>query len=168
MDNVQYWAIATTGERLGPMTLEQLVSLRPRPETPRWRQGLADWTAAGEVEELRGFFAPPAPLCPAPPAAASSYTAPAPQRMPYNYQSADNQQPPMPPTYLAWSIVAMLVCCVVTGIVALIYSTKVSSRYYAGDYEGARKASENTAIWLAVTIVCGLIAIPFQVVLSML
>lgn len=88
--------------------------------------------------------------------------------MPYNYQSADNQQPPMPPTYLAWSIVAMLVCCVVTGIVALIYSTKVSSRYYAGDYEGARKASENTAIWLAVTIVCGLIAIPFQVVLSML
>ncbi|PWA99956.1 CD225/dispanin family protein, partial [Paramuribaculum intestinale] len=75
---------------------------------------------------------------------------------------------PMPPTYLAWSIVAMLVCCVVTGIVALIYSTKVSSRYYAGDYEGARKASENTAIWLAVTIVCGLIAIPFQVVLSML
>lgn len=168
MDNNQYWAIATTGERLGPMTLEQLTALRPRPETPIWRQGLPDWTAAGDVEELRGLFAPPAPVRPAPPVAAMPYAQPAPRQMPYNYQSADNQQPPMPPTYLAWSIVAMLLCCVVTGIVALIYSTKVSSRYYAGDYEGARKASETTAIWLAVTVVCGLIAIPFQVVLSLL
>ena len=30
MDTQNYWAISTTGERLGPMTLEQLVSLHPQ------------------------------------------------------------------------------------------------------------------------------------------
>lgn len=165
MDTQNYWAISTTGERLGPMTLEQLVSLHPQPDTPVWRQGLSDWTAACKVEELRPLFVAAAP--PVPPASAS-YQAPASRTMPYNYQSAANPQQTMPPTYLAWSIVAMLLCCIVTGVVALVYSTKVSSRYYAGDYEGARKASETTAIWLAVTVVCGLIALPFQIVLSIL
>lgn len=165
MDTQNYWAISTTGERLGPMTLEQLVSLHPQPDTPVWRQGLSDWTAACQVEELRPLFVAAAP--PVPPVSAPCQ-APAPRPMPYNYQSAANPQQAMPPTYLAWCIVAMLLCCIVTGVVALVYSTKVSGRYYAGDYEGARKASETTAIWLAVTVVCGLIALPFQIVLSLL
>ena len=110
MDNVQYWAIATTGERLGPMTLSNSWCRSVR--VPKLRYGVRDLPTGRQPAKWRAagiFRFPPAPLCPAPPAAASSYTAPAPQRMPYNYQSADNQQPPIPPTYLAWSIVAMLV-----------------------------------------------------------
>ena len=72
----------------------------------------------------------------------------------------------MPPTYLAWSIVAMLLCCLVPGIVALIYSTKVSSRFSMGDYAGAKAASENAAMWIIVTVVCGIIAVPFQILLA--
>ena len=84
-----------------------------------------------------------------------------------NYQRpyVTNEKQPMPPTYLAWSIVVMLLCCLIPGIVALIYSTKVSSAFSSGDYEGARSASNTAAMWVIISVVCGLVWIPFQFVL---
>ena len=66
-------------------------------------------------------------------------------------------QEPMPPTYLAWAVVTMVLCCFIPGIVAVVNSSKVSSRYYAGDYEGARRASRNAEIWIIITFVLGVI-----------
>lgn len=64
---------------------------------------------------------------------------------------------PMPPTYLVWAVVTMVLCCFIPGIVAVVNSSKVSSRYYAGDYEGARRASRNAEIWIIITFVIGVI-----------
>lgn len=62
----------------------------------------------------------------------------------------------------------MICCCIPTGLVGLIYSTMVQPRYMRGDYDGARKASQNAEIWLIVTIVAGLIALPFQIIFTLL
>jgi len=35
-----------------------------------------------------------------------------------------------------------------------------------GDYAGAKAASENAAMWIIVTVVCGIIAVPFQILLA--
>lgn len=68
------------------------------------------------------------------------------------------QQEPMPPSYLIWSVLATVFCCLVPGIVAIIFSSQVSSKYFAGDMEGARKASRNAEIWIIVSFVLGVLS----------
>ena len=137
--------------------------------TPVWRDGLADWLPAGALPELEGWLATPPPPVPVQPAQPQwrSYSAPqTPNYAPGGPAPAPEE--PMPPTHLAWAIVTTLLCCIPLGIVAVFYSGKVSSRYYAGDYEGARRASNTAAIWVMVTVVVGLIWAPFQLVLALL
>ncbi|MDE5871420.1 MAG: phosphoribosylglycinamide formyltransferase [Muribaculaceae bacterium] len=64
---------------------------------------------------------------------------------------------PMPPTYLVWSVVMTILCCMIPGIVAIIYSAKVSSKYYQGDIEGARQASRQAEIWIIISFVLGVL-----------
>lgn len=64
---------------------------------------------------------------------------------------------PMPPTYLVWSVVMTILCCMIPGIVAIIYSAQVSSKFYQGDMEGARRASERAQIWIIVSFVLGVL-----------
>ncbi len=65
---------------------------------------------------------------------------------------------PMPPTYLIWSIVATLLCCFIPGIVAIVFSSMVTSRYLSGNIERARRASRMAEIWIIVSIVAGVIS----------
>lgn len=64
---------------------------------------------------------------------------------------------PMPQTYLVWSVICTILCCTIPGIVAIINSAKVSSRYYEGDMEGSRRASRNAEIWIIISFVLGVI-----------
>lgn len=64
---------------------------------------------------------------------------------------------PMPPTYLLWAILATICCCVPAGIVAIVFASQVSSKYFARDYEGARRASRKAEIWIIASIVAGVI-----------
>ncbi len=67
-------------------------------------------------------------------------------------------QEPMPPTYLIWSVLSTVFCCFIPGIVAIIFSSQVSSRYYAGDTEGAKRASDRAQIWIIVSFVLGILS----------
>lgn len=64
----------------------------------------------------------------------------------------------MPPTFLLWSILVMLLCCTPAGIVAVIYAASVSSKWYQGDHEGARKASRMAEIWILVSFCIGVLS----------
>lgn len=64
---------------------------------------------------------------------------------------------PMPDTYLIWAVLATVLCCMIPGIVAIVFSSSVSSRYYAGDIEGAKRASKRAQIWIIVSVVTGII-----------
>lgn len=70
----------------------------------------------------------------------------------------DRHIPAMPSTWLIWSVLVTVFCCFIPGIVAIIFSSQVSSRYYAGDYQGARRASRNAEIWIIVSFVLGVLA----------
>ncbi len=74
---------------------------------------------------------------------------------------------PMPPTYLVWSILCTLLCCFIPGIIAIFFSSKVSSRYYAGDMEGARKSSRRAEIWIIVSFVLGMLTNTLYIPLMM-
>lgn len=77
---------------------------------------------------------------------------------PYPLREPRTPERPMPSTWLIWSILVTVFCCFIPGIVAIIFSSQVSSRYYAGDYEGARRASRAAEIWIIVSFVLGVIA----------
>lgn len=64
----------------------------------------------------------------------------------------------MPQTYLVWSVVMTVLCCLPAGIAAIIFSSQVSSRYYAGDLDGAKRASERAQVWIIVSFVLGVLA----------
>lgn len=78
------------------------------------------------------------------------------------------EREPMPPTYLVWSVIITIVCCLIPGVVAIVYSANVSSKYYAGDIDGAKRASRRAQIWCIVSIVAGIIWATLYLPLSLL
>lgn len=55
-----------------------------------------------------------------------------------------------------WAILSTLFCCLPLGIVSIVFSTQVNSKWAMGDVAGARDASEKAkkfALWSALTSV---------------
>ncbi|MCH5318393.1 MAG: CD225/dispanin family protein [Paramuribaculum sp.] len=169
----KYWIIQD-GLRKGPFSYSELRSLAVDGTTPVWREGLANWIAIRDLDEFRDDYRPVIPPPPVPglnpPAREIRHFDEAPAFRQYDSapSSSGGDMPPMPRTYLVWNILALILCCLVTGIVGLVYSSKVSTRYASGDYQGAVKASETACLWLIISIVCGLVALPFQVIFAFL
>lgn len=155
---MKYWIIIN-GMQLGPMELSEVASTPGfGPDTPVWREGLPDWTTAAHLPETAALL----PQRPAP--------APAPA-VTYSYAPGGPSpvtDEPMPSTYLVWAILSTICCCIPTGIVALIYASKVSPLYSRGDYAGAKAASEKACWWVIISFVAGLIWAPFSVLWSLL
>lgn len=83
-------------------------------------------------------------------------------------QQQGPEQEPMPKTYLVWSVIITILCCLIPGIVAIVYSASVSSKYYAGNIEGAKKASRNAQIWCIISVVAGILWTTLYLPLSLL
>lgn len=160
MDENKYYAMFGS-ERRGPMSLEELRCSGITPSTPVWHPGMADWAEASALPELASFFA-------------AAKAAPAygqqPPYQPYNQQPPYHQpasnyggnqgygMPPCPNNYLVWSILVTILCCLVGGIVALVYSSKVQTLYQQGDYDGALRASNNAKNWCIGSAVVSVVA----------
>ena len=63
---------------------------------------------------------------------------------------------------------SMVLCCFIPGLIAVIFSSSVSSKYYARDYEGARRASEVAQYWIIASIVLGLVSATLYLPVSLL
>ncbi|MEH6658638.1 CD225/dispanin family protein [Leeuwenhoekiella marinoflava] len=71
-------------------------------------------------------------------------------------ENLNNQRPPK--TWLVESILATVLCCLPFGIAGIVNAAKVESRFYAGDIEGAERASKEAKKW---TIVSAVVALSF-------
>lgn len=94
------------------------------------------------------------------------YNAPQPQQPQYVWQPGAPAQPECPPTYLVWSIIVTVLCCLVGGVAAIICSTQVKSAYNRGDLKKARKMSEWAQWCIILSIVLGILWLPFQLAFS--
>ena len=61
-------------------------------------------------------------------------------------------QPKRPSNYLALAIISTVLCCIPTGIVSIIYASKVNTAYAEGKYEDAESASKNARLWALIGI----------------
>ncbi|NOY95786.1 MAG: CD225/dispanin family protein [Chlorobi bacterium] len=66
-----------------------------------------------------------------------------------------NPQGP-PPNYLLWAILTTVLCCLPFGIVSIVFAAQVNSKWDAGDYEGAERASKNARTWAWVSFLVAL------------
>lgn len=100
----------------------------------------------------------------APPSQQPQFQQPQPQFQSYRQNHNFNTPgEPMPPTYLVWSVVMTICCCLIPGVLAIIFSSQVSSKYHSGDIEGAKRASRMAEICIIVSFVLGLLWNTLQV-----
>ena len=72
------------------------------------------------------------------------------------------------PTYLVFSILVTIFCCLPTGIVAIVYAAQVSSKQAAGDIAGAMAASNTARTWCWVSFGLGLVGMVVYFVIAAL
>ncbi len=61
------------------------------------------------------------------------------------------------PNYMIWSILSTVFCCLIGGIVAIVFSSQVNAKLAQGDIKGAKAASKMAKIWLIVNLAVGLL-----------
>ncbi|GGK59327.1 MULTISPECIES: CD225/dispanin family protein [Flavobacteriaceae] len=62
-----------------------------------------------------------------------------------------------PKNYLVESILVTIFCCLPFGIAGIVYASQVNSKYASGDYEGAKKSSEEAKKWMKWGLIAGII-----------
>jgi hypothetical protein len=70
----------------------------------------------------------------------------------------------MPKTWMVESILVTLFCCLPFGIAGIVNAANVSSRFNAGDLDGAKLASQSAGKWTKIGFWIGIIAIVLYLV----
>lgn len=76
-----------------------------------------------------------------------------------NQNTASQAMQAPPSNHLAMAIITTLICCLPAGIVSIVYASQVNSKFQAGDYEAALRASKNAKTWWLVALIVGLVGI---------
>lgn len=190
-ENIQYW-INQDGVQAGPVTREQLKDMAVTDAAYVWRAGMEDWCRITEMPELAGLYstapadeaqqpqaeAPPqaqtddevvtgTPVIPPIPQQPAARVQPQMQPQPQMAAQQVTEQPKCPPTNLVWAILSTILCCLPLGVVAIVYSTKVTQKYQQGDLAAAEHYSEVSAWWCIGSIIGGIVLSPFVSLIQM-
>jgi len=120
----------------GPFTLEELREKNITRDTKVWFQELDEWKPAGTIPELADIF---------------KFVPPPIENQNSNLNNMENliyQKPPK--KWLLEAILVTLFCCVPFGIAGIVNAAKVEDRFYAGDIEGAYRASSKAKLWTTI------------------
>ncbi|HAH22468.1 MAG TPA: hypothetical protein DCL77_01655 [Prolixibacteraceae bacterium] len=124
----------------GPYTLEELGEMNITRDTRVWYKELGEWNAAGSILELNEIFESTPPI-----------------DTPNNSSYMENMNTQRPPkSWLVESILVTLFCCLPFGIAGIVNAARVESRFYAGDFQGAMRASTQARTWTTVSFFIGL------------
>ena len=182
--------INQNGVQSGPFTMEELAARGPLSRnTYVWFKGMADWQRIDEVPELAAMMQPleaaeaeaeteatvaeaaalPPDMPPVPELPPQPQNAQPPQYAPMpQYAQQPAMVPKRPPHNLFWSVVAVIFCCSIPAIVAIVYGALVTSKYNQGDYAKAQKYSDISAWWCIAAIVLGVISLPISILMTMM
>lgn len=62
-----------------------------------------------------------------------------------------------PKNYLVESILVTIFCCMPFGIAGIVFASQVNSKFSAGDYEGAIRASKDAKKWMNWGLISGIV-----------
>lgn len=78
--------------------------------------------------------------------------------MDYNYQTPNdplNTMQAPPNNNLVWAILSTFLCCLPTGIYAIIKASEVNSKWIAGDKAGAIESADQAKKWAIYGAIAG-------------
>lgn len=190
----KYW-VNIDGIQSGPISRDELANIDFNPEvTYVWHEELDDWQRIDRLSEFADIVAgksvqqsvtpppipsePEMPVVPPVPSEPEEPIVPPMPPMPEIPPMLEPSAPPVPPvpapseaeapTNLVWAVIATVMCCQITGVIAIVYGAMTSSANSAGNYEKARRYSDIAQIWVMVSIVLGLIYMPIALLMMML
>lgn len=164
---MRQWYYTKMGLQQGPVPEDELRQKIRRGEIGEsnllWREGMGDWLPFDKIPELSGGASevtggqgvPPLPL---PPSGGLRNSVPMAQSPVYQAGLSGQNVP----SYLAHSVVALVVSLVMAGvvclpvglpfaIVALVYASKVDRLQAQGDTLGAGASSKNAKLWMIIS-----------------
>ena len=72
--------------------------------------------------------------------------------------------PVRPKNWLVESILVTIFCCLPFGVAGIVFAAQVNSKYDAGDYDGASKASADAARWTKIGFFIGIAVIALYLI----
>lgn len=169
----RYYYVDNTGKQCGPVDESQLASCGVTGTTLIWCKGMKNWQPAGMV--LGGNIGAPMQNPVSPPPPQPQYQQPPyqqPQQRDYypqsnnngagNYNSPriNNEDPGFsfpPDNYMVWAILTTLLCNIICGIIAIVYSSKVNKYWAMGNKMAAYDAQKKTKTWCIASVVIGIV-----------
>lgn len=139
----KYYYVDSMGKQAGPVSREQFSSYGITKDTFVWCEGMSNWDKVRNIPELNVTNIPPTPN--------NGYA------LGGQNSSSNNISGGEPDNYLVWSILCTIFCCWPLGIPAIVASTKVNKLWQQGDYDGARKKSEDAKKWCFISLGGGVI-----------
>ena len=133
--------ILNGSEQQGPYTIDQLRG-RVTPQTYVWREGLADWVQAINLPELSAVLLPEGSVSP------SGVV--------------------KPKDYLVESILVTLFCCMVFGILGIVYSVQANSAFSSGNITAANEFSAKAKKWVTYGFWCGIAVVGIYAILALM
>ncbi len=67
------------------------------------------------------------------------------------------QRPIKPSSNMVWAILTTILCCLPTGVYAIIRASKVDGLYASGEYEEAESAANDAKKWSIIGVVLAVI-----------
>ncbi|HBX80211.1 MAG: CD225/dispanin family protein [Propionibacteriaceae bacterium] len=74
------------------------------------------------------------------------------------------QAGPPPDNFLVWAILSTVFCCLPAGIVSIVYSTQVNTKWATGDFAGAQQSAANAKKWAIWSVIGYAIALVLVVI----
>ena len=133
--------ILNGSEQQGPYTIDQLRG-RVTPQTYVWREGLADWVQAINLPEISAVLLPEGSVSP------SGVV--------------------KPKDYLVESILVTLFCCMVFGILGIVYSVQANSAFSSGNITAANDFSSKAKQWVTYGFWCGIAIVGIYAILALM
>ena len=69
------------------------------------------------------------------------------------------------PNHLVGAILTALFCCLIGGIIAIIYSTQANTKLAMGDVDGAKAAAKTAQTWIFINLGCGALVALFYLIM---
>lgn len=57
------------------------------------------------------------------------------------------------PNHMVGAILTTIFCCLIGGIISIVYASKVNTKLAQGDIDGARAASKTAKLWIIINMV---------------
>ena len=154
------------GIQQGPYTFDELSQLHITPSTPVWYEGLPQWLPASEAPATASLFVSGQPGDEAASQPVMSHTSTVSQpSVIADTVTSRTDIPPVPPTFIGWSVFTLLCCFPIGGLLGIIFSVMSGNAYRSGDYVKAKRLSESAEWCVILSIVIGLVTMPLAIVL---